>query len=114
MDKCCDNCFHLLTTELCMNCNVHSSVCSNIQVKPPTLHTIKPLEWSTDSYDGVWSITGLRTYFVNPLKPEGYEWGFYAGGEFIGEPCDSIEDGKAQAEAHYRAQLLKCLEVYRG
>lgn len=83
----------------------------------PTLHTIKPLEWET--YD-----TGKEDRPNYPIAStsigfcyeiHGNYWSIYKNGCLQEKfPCTSIEDGKAQAEAHYREQLGKCLEVYNG
>lgn len=118
MDKCCDKCHHLLTTELCVGCNGHSSVCSNVYQEPPTLYTIKPLEWEEQSNGkGVMAHTPIGiSYFVGVCKTNGFRWDYVPDydEECAAESCDSIEDGKAQAEAHYREQIGKCLEVYNG
>ena len=78
------------------------------------LYTIKPLEWD--------ELLILRT--VNQWVCAETSFGCYYVGESIWIPCNedvgnsemctSIEDGKAQAEKHYREQLGKCLEVYNG
>ena len=73
----------------------------------PTLHTIKPLEWEkgyAKAIDGdyavFYSVRAEMFYMRTPY------------GKML--KVTSIEDGKAQAEAHYREQLGKCLEVYNG
>lgn len=81
--------------------------------RKPTLYTILPLEWKKRG-DGSWQASFLNEYY------EVKEWkGFKDASLTVStpdaiNPCTSIEDGKAQAEAHYREQLGKCLEVYNG
>jgi hypothetical protein len=88
--------------------NITGYVVSQIK---PTLHTIKPLEWEM-SPDAPYFLakTPFGFYEVTYSK-NGWDW--FRDNEYQAT-CTSIEDGKAQAEAHYREQLGKCLEVYNG
>jgi len=79
----------------------------------PTLYTIPPLEWTQERA----SVPhGVYVIFKRDESDE-YMWKhelLVGAMSFITafNSCTSIEDGKAQAQEHYEAQLLKCLEVY--
>ncbi|MCK5132381.1 MAG: hypothetical protein KAR40_09560 [Candidatus Sabulitectum sp.] len=103
----------------------------------PTLHTIKPLEWEerTDlvecgDLEYFTAKTSVNEYIV--LKKESdsskirrqvfggedmcftYWWYVWPGGHGFKQQysCTSIAHGQELAEAHYREQIGKCLEVY--
>jgi hypothetical protein len=78
------------------------------------LHTIKPLEWEVKA-DGLVRVDTIAGRYYVDLGLS-CKWAFFSDrypfDSFSEHPCTSIEDGKAQAEKHYREQLIKCLEVY--
>lgn len=90
------------------------------------LYRIKPLEWEGNDpkLEGdkvrVTTIFGSMYVGYTMLPHEGeyylpgehWVWG-YCFDEYYDEAehdCDSLEDGKAKAEAHYRERLLAALE----
>ena len=83
-----------------------------------TLHTIKPLEWKKSiatlqsGNQDVDVETPFGKYYVVEYDKDDFLWGI--DGKEVPYDCDSIEDGKAQAEKHYMEQIGKCLEVYDG
>ena len=89
---------------------------------PPTkatLYTIPPLEWVkqgkrlyVDTPVGEYSVMFA---YISKDEKDVFKWGYWTlGGGKWENPCTSIEDGKAQAEKHYREQLGKCLKVWNG
>ena len=107
MDKVCHHSFVGITrggeTEI---------LCRWCGLKPPTLYTIKPLEWEEDTR-GAWYADGVGSHYsvFYSVKAEMIYMRNPHGSKV---ECTSIEDGKKQAQEHYEAQLLKCLEVYDG
>ncbi|MCK5236175.1 MAG: hypothetical protein KAR06_04235 [Deltaproteobacteria bacterium] len=77
----------------------------------PTLYTIPPLEWEKGNM-GNKSHSAKTAFGYYDVYYKG-QW-YWSDIDGFRRSCTSIEDGKAQAEAHYREQLGKCLEVYRG
>lgn len=71
-----------------------------------TTYTIKPLEWidfDKKTFFSADTLTG--SYWVNE-----HEWGWIEGDYYSDLfPCTSIEDGRAQAEAHWQKRLSKVL-----
>jgi len=77
-------------------------------------YRIKPLKWEID-----YQRTECESHGADALdwsfevcRHDGvWDWGWYLGGSYeLGKPCDSLEDGKAKAEAFYRVRLLEGLE----
>lgn len=93
--------------------------CTKIKKKSlslqPTLHTILPLEWEKDG-TGIWSAKFLGiSYKIYKYATADEHYDLWLdGGRCLAESVDSFEKAQAQAEAHYREQLEKCLEVYNG
>ena len=78
-----------------------------------TAYTIKPLRWDWDSRSPGWdSVTGhwkAKTPVGDfSVWPSGIGSRWRLEGEFS-RPCESIDDGKAKAEAYYRERLLPAL-----
>ena len=108
----------------CKQCNVCCcfqdkeglcSACSHEKNKPPTLYTIKPLEWKKE-FDGCFIADFLGgDYYISLIEGK-YRVHYRPTRGHITWWTDatSIEDGKAQAERHYMEQIGKCLVVYNG
>ena len=78
------------------------------------LYRIKPLEW-TQSCKTWWLTSGgwcastvVGTFMVWEYEPGQVRWAIHEERGYF--TCDSIEDGKAKAEAYYRERLLATLE----
>jgi hypothetical protein len=65
------------------------------------MFTIKPLEWVDDC-----AISILGTYYVWK-STKGWRWQCRKQSTF--EVCESLDDGKSKAEAHYRERLMQAL-----
>ena len=72
-----------------------------------TLYTILPLKWVRIS-DDRWVADSPVGRFVVRFNGCGWEW--YVIGQTVSVDCDSIDDGKAKAEAYYRERLMGALE----
>lgn len=73
-------------------------------------YTIKPLEWKRQKSD-VWctdTVFGLMTVCCRGAGVSYWEYHF-GDDDAAYHRCDSIEDGKAKAEAFYRERLLTAL-----
>lgn len=86
------------------------------QVITPTLYTISSLEWEGDDRHSVYANIAVGRYRLSyngyskkPWVLEYVDMTAQALGDY-----KKLEDGKVQAEKHYREQLEKCLEVYDG
>ena len=72
-------------------------------------YKIRDLEWEQDD-EGLWWADGsFESELDLGLRFVVAESYWYLAGDYRHE-CDSIEDGKAKAEAHYRKLLEGCLE----
>lgn len=78
-------------------------------------YTIRPLEWKRRGYATreEWACTTifLVGFAVWSVEPNAYLWVIGTGQP---QPCDSIDEGKAAAEAHYRSRLLPALAETKG
>lgn len=90
------------------------------QLTTPTLYIILPLEWKKTEHGTVYVKTPVGRYSIFLIKGI-YKWEYISYSDVNQAPNmtawgfpTSIEDGKAQAEAHYREQIGKCLEVHNG
>lgn len=77
-------------------------------------YTIRPLEWDDkeliEEFDSISAPTCFGNYRVEKTE-DGFRWS-YCFDEYYDEgysECDSAEDGKAKAEAHWFERLSGCL-----
>lgn len=71
-------------------------------------YTIKPLAWEQCKvYGDLIAKTVLGSCEVSKRYSGTLRWAAPGRGY---EPCSSIEDGKAKAEAYYRERLMEALE----
>lgn len=77
-----------------------------------TKYTIKPLEWSKTRHGNV-TAHGPGCYSVFKHDDGTFYWN-YCWTEYYDEEkfeCENFKDGKKKAEEHYRARVLKFLDV---
>lgn len=75
------------------------------------LWRVRGLEWrpTEDGTNEFETDSPAGGYAVRLCQNKTYRWLFY-GERGVSKPCDSIEDGKAACEAHYRSRLAAALE----
>lgn len=81
-----------------------------------TMYHIKPIEWKQSDMAANWfsARTGFGTLCVRSRGQWEWEVALLGDTEFIGGPCESIEDGKAKAEAYFFERLMTVLEPCGG
>ena len=72
------------------------------------LYRIRALKWTTASSDSYAEAKTLIGWLYVEIWPDRKRWTCPANS--ARGDCDSIEDGKAKAEAYYRERLLAALE----
>ncbi len=74
--------------------------------------TITPLVWlQSDTNENWWIAQGRGSYQVEHISGSGWQWR-YCWGEYYDEDyhyCDSFEEAKSAAEAHYRERVMEFL-----
>jgi hypothetical protein len=78
----------------------------------PKLYKIRPLVFENEHAEDYYTASTPSYHYVVRLRPRGmwvWEYGRLDGGEGL-HGCDSLEDGQAQAQAHYERALSEELE----
>ncbi len=70
------------------------------------IKTLEEFGWKVSSTSEHYVVTNFGTFWAFQAPGGKFRWQDFRGGSYS---CTSIEDGKAQCEAHWRGIMEKCL-----